>query len=462
MKRIYLVFLVILISFLGGKLYSQQSNSLIVDSIFQQWGEIYFKFKVQHRSEVDSLTRIISIDNYKGNEVFAYANRKQFDFFKTLAYHVTILPNPGGLLKEAETHGDTLSKGIQTVGQWNFYPTYQQYVDTMLYFAATYPEICRLDTIGATVLGRKLIALKISDSVNVSEAEPEFFYTSTMHGDETTGYILMLHLADSLLRGYGISPRITDMVNKTEIFINPLANPDGTYRTGNILNNPTRTNYNGYDLNRNFPDVGGSNTGIKQPETLAFMDYASQHNFVMSANFHGGAEVYNYPWDRWPRLTADDAWWRYTGREYADTVHKYSFSGYFTDYYNGITNGYAWYSIDGGRQDYMNYFKHCREVTIELSNTKFLPAASLIAYWKYNYHSLLTFIDEANYGFQGLVTDTVTGEKLKAKVFVLSHDIQADSSFIYSKLPSGFYARPINEGTYSVVFFCTGIFSENS
>ena len=34
------------------------------------------------------------------------------------------------------------------------------------------------------------------------EAEPEVFYSSTMHGDETGGFILMLRLADYLLKNY--------------------------------------------------------------------------------------------------------------------------------------------------------------------------------------------------------------------------------------------------------------------
>ena len=47
-----------------------------------------------------------------------------------------------------------------------------------------------------------------------------------------------------------------------------------------------------------------------------------------------------------------------------------SASGYFNYLNNGITNGWDWYEVDGGRQDFMNYFKLCRESTIELSNTK--------------------------------------------------------------------------------------------
>ena len=45
------------------------------------------------------------------------------------------------------------------------YPTYDQYVQMMQGFAAAYPGICLLDTIGYSVEGRLLLALKISDQV---------------------------------------------------------------------------------------------------------------------------------------------------------------------------------------------------------------------------------------------------------------------------------------------------------
>jgi len=455
----YFGFIVLIFAFFPTCLYSQNDQQKLSDSIFNKWGEIYFKFTVPSKYEVDSLTRIISIDNYENNEVFAYANREQFKKFSKYPYKLTILPNPGGLLKESDLSPESSPKKGRAATLWNFYPTYQQYVDTMLYFALTYPNICKLDTIGTTVQNRLLLALKISDNVNVEEGEAEFLYTSSIHGDETTGYVLMLHLIDSLLTGYEVSPRITDIVNNTEIYINPLANPDGTYHGGNnTVYGAVRENANGYDLNRNYPDPTGSNTGPRQKETLAFMSYAGDHHFVMAANFHGGAEVFNYPWDCWYKLTADDDWWYYTGREYADTVHDYSPPGYFTLMDNGVTNGAAWYVIYGGRQDYMNYFRHCREVTIELSNTKLLPVNKLLSHWNYNYHSFLNYLEQVNYGFQGIVTDTVTGEPIQAKVYISGHDL--DSSWVWSKLPSGFYARPIFEGNYNVTFSATGYFSK--
>jgi hypothetical protein len=462
MKQLFLLALlnVLLCPVSFGQTFRDEQR--MIDSVFSNRGEVFFQFDLNNSSEIHSLTRIISIDNVRGNRVHAYANKKEFSGFLNLGYSYKLLPPPGTLIPETELRPDSAAaRSPQTI--WNFYPTYQQYLDYMTGFAATYPGICKLDTVGTSIQGRLILALKISDNVNQQEAEPQFLYTSSIHGDETTGYILMLHLIDYLLTGYGSDPRITAMVDNTEIFINPLANPDGTYHGGNnSVYGAVRYNANNIDLNRNFPDpkVGAHPDGNAwQQETQAWMAFADSNHFSMSINFHGGSEVFNYPWDTWAKLTADDAWWQFVAREYVDTVHLYSPSTYLRDLDNGITNGYAWYEINGGRQDYMNYFHYCREATLEISNVKLLPTSQLINHWNYNYRSLLNYIEQAQYGFSGIVTDTVTGHPVAAKVYILGHDF--DNSQVYSSLPTGFYARPIEEGTYTIGYSAPGYYSKS-
>jgi len=268
----------------------------------------------------------------------------------------------------------------------------------------------------------------------------------------------MLHLIDSLVNGYGTITRVTNLLNNFQIYINPLANPDGTYYGGNgTVFGAQRYNANGVDLNRNFPDPTGlmhPDGNSWQPETKAFMHLDSTHHFVMSANFHAGDEVLNYPWDTWSRLHADDAWFQLVCHEYADTVHHHSHAGYMTELDDGITNGYAWYTIEGGRQDYTTYYHYGREVTMEISYIKLLPADSLISYWNYNKRSFLNYIEESNYGINGQVTDTTNGSPLNAKVMITGHDI--DNSFEYSNAASGWYYRPISPGPWDLTFSCPG------
>ena len=434
------------------------------DEIFKSRGEVYFKFNIPDQSEIKVLTRIISIDDVKGNEVYAYANRNEFNEFLKFHYSFTVLPPPSTLLKESDLNmGNSQKKdpgNINTV--WNFYPTYQQYLDFMAGFANAYPSICRLDTIGTSVQGRLLLGVKISDSVAFKRSKPEIFYSSTIHGDEPLGYVLLLHLIDYLLSGYGIDTRITNMINNNQIYINPLANPDGTYHGGNnTVFGATRYNANNADLNRNFPDpqAGLHPDGLAwQPETVAFMKYADSTRFVESLNFHGGSEVFNYPWDTWAKLHPDDDWWQFVAREYADTVHAYGPSGYFTELMNGITNGYAWYQITGGRQDYTTYYKYGREATVEMSYVKTPAASLLLNYWTYQFHSLLNYIDQASFGVNGRVTDSVTGNSVYAKIFAAGHDF--DNSWVYSKIPSGWYYRPVDQGSYTLVFSAPNYYSK--
>jgi len=423
---------------------------------FSANSEVYIKFQIRDRAELGKLTGIISIDNVKDLTVYAYANDDQIRAFEELGYAYEILSHPGTLItpKMATTKAD--------IKAWDSYPTYDAYVAMMYQYAADHPNLCAIVDAGSTIDGRSILFARISDNVAVEEDEPEALFSSSMHGDETTGYILSLHLIDSLLTGYGSDSLITRLVDSCEIWINPLANPDGTYAAGNnTVSGATRGNANYIDLNRNFPDPddGQHPDGhIWQPETVVMMDLAEAHSPAISANFHGGAEVVNYPWDTWARLHVDNDWFVAVSRQYADSVHHYSPSGYLTDLDNGITNGYAWYTITGGRQDYMNYWRGCREVTIEISSTKLLPGTQLPAHWNYNRVSFLNWFENALYGVRGVVTDASTGDPVFATVFIVSHDSNLDSSRVFTDPDVGDYHRMIKAGTYDVEFHAPGYY----
>lgn len=453
MRRLLFTLVIILTaSFLKA-----QSNKWV--DISKNRIEIYFSFQTEDAGKLNELSRIISIDRVEGGMAYAYANEKQYREFIKRNIPFSLKTPPGLELSNPRMLS---ADEIKDFDDWDFYPTYDGYETMMNGFATDYPDICELVELGTLTSGRKILAIRISDNMGSTEAEPEFLYTSSMHGDETTGYVLMLRLIDYLLSNYGSNDRITEIVDNMDLYINPLANPDGTYATGNgSVNGATRGNANGIDLNRNFPDPedGPHPDGNEwQEETIIFMDFADAHSFVMSANIHGGTEVCNYPWDTWPRLHADDDWWKLVCHEYADTAQAFSPSGYMEGYDDGITNGYTWYSISGGRQDYMNYFHYCREFTLEISDTKLLPASQLPGLWEYNYRSFLNYIEQTRYGLKGIITDASTGEPLKAKVFFVDHEL--DNSMVYSTSHSGNYHRPAHTGNYHVRYSALGYFTQ--
>lgn len=433
-------------------------NAQVLDAnkILADRGEVYFSFTMADPAQLLDLSKVISLDAFDDGVVKAYANRKGFDKFLTYGLDYSVLLAPG-LCAPQPMSDYKFAKGTN---DWNTYPTYQGYLDMMNAYATNYPNLCQIIEFGTSGEGRKLLAAKVTSSVNT--AKPQFFYTSSIHGDEIGGYILCLRLIDYLLSNYGTDPRITAMVDNTEILINPLANPDGTYAGGNnSVYGATRFNANSVDINRNFPDPADGphpDGNPWQQETIEFMDYATANHITASANYHGGAELMNYPWDTWSRLAADDTWWQLVSNEYADTAQANGPTSYFNDFGTGVTNGYAWYRITGGRQDYMNYFQQCREVTIEVSNAKIYPAAQLPTLWEANYRSMLNYIEQVNFGIKGIVTDSITGNPIKAMVFVKNHDI--DSSMVFSALPYGNYHRPIAAGNWTLEFSAPGYVSK--
>lgn len=286
---------------------------------------------------------------------------------------------------------------IAEMAGWDRYPTYDTYVAMMNRWVEQYPSLCRLDTIGTSVNGRLILCMVIRGG-NAGN-NPEFFYSSTMHGDEVTGYAMMLHLIDTLLGGYGSNQQYTDLINSVDIYINPLSNPDGTYFLGdNTVSGSIRYNANFVDLNRNYPDPFGTEPlNPEQPENTAMIAYLTNHNFRLSANLHGGSEVMNYPWDSFTssqRPHPNSEWWIEVCKRFVDTCRMYS-NDCFTDVRSeGYIAGGDWYVIPNGRQDYVNYYHDCREMTMELSHSKTLHSDKLPSYWSFLQNSLVNYIAE--------------------------------------------------------------------
>ena len=436
-----------------------------LNRLFKNRGELYFRFTLKDKKDLPELTRAISIDHRKGDTLFAFANRRGMQRFFELGYsRFKILESPAEEFRRLEKQEKRAKKkaGPLSTQAFNTYLTYPGYEQAMLDFQASHPQICRLVNLGTLPSGRKILALKISDSVEITQNEPRFLYTSTMHGDETAGYPMMLKLADTLLRGYGSDTELTRLVNEMEIWINPLANPDGTYRGGNqSVSGATRFNAANIDLNRNYPDPqdGPHPDGeAYQPETKIFMKLADSLRFVMAANFHGGAEVWNFPWDTWQRRHPDENWWTAEGVKFAGSARSNS-ATFFNENYGypnlpGVCQGFEWYEVNGGRQDYMNWFHQCREVTLELSDTKLIPNSQIPVHWQWLRRSLIDYMKASLRGIRGKISDACTGLPVPARIEVRNHD--KDSTHIFSTAESGNYHRPIFPGNYSLMVSAPG------
>ena len=352
---------------------------------------------------------------------------------------------------------------LQEMLRWNKYPTYEVYTQLLQHFQDSFPNLCQIDTILATTphpdLPHSIFAIHISNTLGQSTTKPAFLYSSTMHGWEVVCYYTVLRLADYILNNATTDSAVQRLLDNVDLYICPLENPDGTYHLSNDLIlkdgvHSTYHNYNDVQLNRNYPLLPGLTDTVNiQPETQAIIDWVTPRHFVMSVNFHCGAEIVNYPWDAWTtgqRAHADADWFRYTGQNYASLCQAVDTAYLYGDYRGrSVIEGADWSPLVGGRQDYMTYYQRCREVTIEMSYQSVITDTLVLpTFWDKSKDALLSYAMESSYGFWGTVTDAITGEPVEAMVKVVDHDYF--HSEVFSHLPLGVYHRPIMAGTYTV------------
>ena len=418
-------------------------------ALMRDRGEYYFTLSIDDLTELQNLGDLCSIDGIDGRNVICYANQQEYDKLLSLGLH-PVLQTPPSLREEAVMW----EGGDRATYEWNSYLTYEQYVSMMQGFpsSALSDRTCTLIDLGqlTTSNHRHLYGVRIYKGEPYGK--PKFLYSSTMHGDEVTGMILMLRLIDELCTS--TDTRIVNLLNDVDIYIFPCNNPDGTYAGGNnTVTGATRANGNNVDLNRNYKDwFNGDhpNTSTYQNETQWTMAQADENLFTMSANYHGGATVMNYCWDWVFQDHADMDWWEYVCTEYVQLARQV-YSSYMTDTYSdGVTNGATWYSITGSRQDYMNGYAQCREVTVECSKDKTPSASQLPNFWNYNHNSMLALMEQARNGVHGVVYDASTNQTLQGvTVSVLNHDIS--NSYVTTHEVGDFH-RPIKGGSYTFVF----------
>jgi len=437
MKKALLLIPLLTLLLVSSALAANKFESVIVAQIYMVGPE--------HVLELQRLG--IDVDRCTTNPpgvVTVNVSGEEFELLKKLGYAIKEIPN------YAKLYADSLWEATKdSPDPLKGYHTYDELVSEMQQIAADYPDICHLESAGQSVQGRELLFMKISDNVDIEEEEPEFKYISTMHGDEPVGMELCLFLMNLLVDEYGINDTITNLVDETEIWIMPLMNPDGYVRH-------SRYNAQGKDLNRKFPDrISDPDNRIigRPPEVQAVMNWAFTKSTVLSANYHGGALVVNYPYDSNESghnvytPSPDDDLFIYQ----SETYSWYNQPMWNGSFYHGITNGADWYVIYGGMQDWNYVWLSDNEVTIEVSNSKWPDYSRIPGLWEDNRISMLAYMNLCQEGVRGVVTDATNGFPLAATVEVVDIDHE-----VYTDPDVGDYYRMLLPGTYNVRFSANG------
>ena len=137
------------------------------------------------------------------------------------------------------------------------YHDYYATREKLINFNDQFQDLVYVFSVGKSVLNRDIWCIRITNEKNNSH-KFSCLYDGCIHGNEWEGAEACLYFAEYILINFGKNQSITDVLNKSEIYIIPIVNPDGRQRDD-------RFDYNGMDLNRNFDVYFGRILGGSMP-----------------------------------------------------------------------------------------------------------------------------------------------------------------------------------------------------
>jgi hypothetical protein len=267
------------------------------------------------------------------------------------------------------------SSGGFGFGSMGGFYTYDEVVAELDTMRMLYPSLITAKySIGTTLEGRTIWAVKISDNPDVNEGEPEVFYNALIHAREPAGMMAVIYFMYHLLENYGSDPEITYLIDNRELYFVPCINVDGyeynyqmspnggyMWRKNKRDNNGNSTfeeEYDGVDLNRNFAYMWGYNNigsspnpsdetyrgsgPFSEPETQVISDFCNSRNFKLTINFHTYSNLLLYSWGYINTPTPDNDWF------FECSSNMVTFNGYL--------NGQSYttlYEVNGSADDWM-------------------------------------------------------------------------------------------------------------
>jgi hypothetical protein len=286
---------------------------------------------------------------------------------------------------------------------------FHNYEETLAEFtrlASEHANLARLVTLGLSYEGRRIFALKISNSPESDDpGKPDVLITGCHHAREWISVEPPVYFANQFINGYDSDDAIRHLVDNLEIWIVPILNPDGlTFSQGSPNDSADSTRLwrktrrpvspegcsagIGVDLNRNYDyqwrlpgdepcpvysdDVGASdnpeseiyrgNKPESEPEIKALKTLIDdpQHQFRAHLDYHNYSQLILYPWGYQPFDPPDEDTFialasqmsreiiRVDRRTYRPTqsVDLYSTTGSSIDYAYGVNRVAAPFLIE--------------------------------------------------------------------------------------------------------------------
>jgi len=197
------------------------------------------------------------------------------------------------------------------------YRDYEAITGRLRQLAALAPDRVSLHAIGGSIEGRPLWALRIGRAAGATP----MLISGTQHAREWLAAMVTTCVADRLILDYDRDPAIRAFVDRTELWVVPVVNPDGYQYSwsGRRYWRKNRRGDHGVDLNRNFAIAWGGpgssrneraenyrgEYAFSEPESIAVRDLVKRERIALHVDFHTYGQLVLYPWGYTPTPAPD-------------------------------------------------------------------------------------------------------------------------------------------------------------
>jgi murein tripeptide amidase MpaA len=334
--------------------------------------------------------------------------------------------------------GTTASAGERTSsgGLNGAYHSYLECEADLQALERDHPGRAKVFTLGTSLEGRNISALRVSDNAAADEPEPALMVLGCHHAREWISVEVPLLFARHLLENYDRDPDVRGLVDGSEIWVVPLVNPDGleyTIHAYRYWRKNRRLNSDGsfgIDLNRNYAyawgydDSGSSPTPasdvyrgaapFSEPETGAVRSLFLRRDVRALVSYHSYSQVILYPWGFADAATEKEAEFDRLAAKMSDLMR--AVNGRIYDYGRAAS---ALYVTNGDTTDWAYAMAGIPAFTIELPPVDILrggffnPETDIAPVFRENLPALLFL---ARYAASGAEAGGNSGHSTNSKI----------------------------------------------
>jgi carboxypeptidase T len=319
-------------------------------------------------------------------------------------------------------------------------------------FHSTYPDLTQIKSIGKSLEGRDIWAIKISSNPLMSK--PSILFNSMHHAREIMTPEVGIDIIEYLLTRYSSDSQVQTWLNTTDVWVIPMFNVDGNHRmwTKDSMWRKNTRNGHGVDLNRNYPGTWNTCNGSSgmtfsqtyrgpsagsEPETQVMMNFVKEIRPVFNISYHAFSELVLYPFGCKPGKA----------QQVVEAIGKEM--GRLLDYKAG-TPWELLYNADGGDIDWMFQEMQVIPFVIELNSSSQGGFHPDYKEWRD------VTVEKNRLGWQYLLKrmqgPAIVGKIKSPDVVVEVRNAKNELVTEYRVNPDGSYFIVLDQGQYSVKF----------